>query len=146
MCAEDMLLAACINCCRKRFFRLKSLLAVAELLAGPLRPVWPRLFPKAIAYDCGPLVYAALVMTKATLGCELPDDLAVRLGVNPVRAWMINALIRQLADSPARWLSGGGQFEQRLWDRSLLLPYSTYRGHQLLRLVRRRVQMNSNRH
>lgn len=144
MCAEDRLLAACINACRKRFFRLKSLLAVAELLSSPLRPTWPRLIQKAVAYDCGSIVYAALRMTKATLGCALPDDLAAQLGIHPVRALLINGLIRQLASSPARWLSGGGQLEQRLWDGALLLPYASYRGYQFIGLWRQRVQMSAN--
>lgn len=144
MSAEDMVLAACINGCRKRFFRLKSLLAVAELLASPLRPAWPRLTQKAVAYDCGSIVYAALMMTKSTLGCELPEALAVQLGVHPVRARVIRALIRQLAFSPAHWLSGGGQFEQRCWDASLLLPYATYHGNQLIHQLWRRVATGIN--
>jgi hypothetical protein len=32
MSPEDMLLAACINSCRKRFFRLKSLCDIAEII------------------------------------------------------------------------------------------------------------------
>ncbi|MEZ4674465.1 MAG: nucleotidyltransferase family protein [Caldilineaceae bacterium] len=73
MCPTDMLLAACINSCRKRFFRLKSLLAIATLVAHQPAPEWSLLFAAAHRYGCGAIVYTALLATEQTLGvhCRL---------------------------------------------------------------------------
>ncbi|MEZ4614192.1 MAG: nucleotidyltransferase family protein [Caldilineaceae bacterium] len=128
MCPTDMLLAACINSCRKRFFRLKSLLAIATLVAHQPAPEWSLLFAAAHRYGCGAIVYTALLATEQTLGCALPAALAHSLGLSTVRAQLLQGLIEHTAQ--ATLLQGTATFSptQRRVDQSLLLP---------MRLIRR---------
>lgn len=133
MSPEDMLISLCINSCRKRFFRLKTLCDIATTIHRCPALDWTKLVQKAKAYDCQPIVYAALWITKVTVDCELPANVLNNLEVNHIRVQLI------------RWLSGHMSLcaysslvsNFRLWDRaldwSLLLPYITFRGYQVLR-------------
>lgn len=131
-----LLITACINCGRKRFFQLKQLLAIASILEHYPALTGHAVATQARAYGCTKLVYAALRVAQTTVGCTLPAELIPQLAVPPLRAQLIDYLIRRT--SVARtWqrptpLPNG----RRILDQSLLLPYATYEPAQLLRKVR----------
>jgi hypothetical protein len=139
MSPEDMLLSVCINSCRKRFFRLKSLCDIAETISRYPHLGWGELADKARAYDCSNIVYAALLVTKKTLGCNLPDEVFDELTVSPFRGAIMRLLIHHLKQRlPLTALypfSGRKVFGRELtW--SLILPYATYNGYQMGRKMR----------
>lgn len=139
MGAEDLLLAACINACRKRFFRLKSLLDVAEC-SRRLRDLDGEAFVRrARAFQCGNIVYAALLATRATLGCEIPPGVLEGLGVSPVRARVLRGLVQRLAQGCQ--LASLSRASVTSWRGrlgiSLLLPYASYTWPQALRSLSR---------
>jgi len=60
---EDMLLAACINSSRKRFFRLKSLCDIAEIINYFKELDWEVFIHNAKKYHCRYIVYTSLLVT-----------------------------------------------------------------------------------
>jgi len=139
MSPEDMLMSTCINSCRKRFFRLKSLCDIAEIINKYPGLKWEELTRKARAYDCNNIVYTALLVTEMTLGCELPDEVLDNLAVSPVRETIIRSLIRYLSRrmslSALYPFSGRNMFGRKV-NLSLILPYATYRWYQVGRKMR----------
>jgi len=121
---EDLLISLCINACRKRFVRLKGLFDVAETVAR-LGIDWPRLGALARGCRCEGIVFAALLATRQTLGCDLseggPEGALVELGVHPGRARLL------------RFLMAAAGTERKL---ALLLPYASFRPEQAWRSVR----------
>ena len=71
MSTEDMLLSLCINSGRKRFFRLRSLVDIAETVNRGPELDWPMLVDKARAYQCSHIACPALLVTQTALGCDL---------------------------------------------------------------------------
>lgn len=124
---EDLLISLCINSCRKRFFRLKGLFDLAETVARAGID-WPRLGRRARANRCEGIVYTALLATRETVGCALPEGALAELGVPAGRA----RLLRLLAGGALRTLSltsGGGA------GLGLLLPYASFRARQAVQSV-----------
>lgn len=137
MARADQLIAACINVVRKRFFRLKTLLAVAELTWW-LRPTdWSLVVAKSKRYQCEKLVYGALLMTQTTLGADFPPTLADQFALHPLWARAIRGLVARLWRYEPSWSTGGGQFDHRRLDGALLLPYATYSAQQIFTKMRR---------
>lgn len=137
MSPEDTLISACINSCRKRYFRVRTLYEIAEIINVYPNMDWEHLLQKAKAYDCCNIVYAALLVTGATIGCGLPGGLLDRLGVHPVRAAMIRSLVRFLSQSKClSSLRDGPMLLGRPYNLSLILPYATYRRYQLGRKLK----------
>ncbi|HWN44402.1 MAG TPA: nucleotidyltransferase family protein [Thermoanaerobaculia bacterium] len=124
MSPEDLLISLCINSCRKRFFRLKHLFDIAETVRR-LDIDWDRLAACAREDRCEGIVYAALHVTKETLGCEVPDGALESLGVPRSRVLLIRRLV-------ARFLRRGSLGSPP----SPLLPYASYRWGQALRSFR----------
>ncbi|NUO08785.1 MAG: nucleotidyltransferase family protein [Candidatus Brocadia sp.] len=142
MSPEDLLMSACINCCRKRFFRLKSLCDVAETVRKYNNLNWDKLTRNAREHHCNSIVYAALLVTKMTLGCELPDGVLEKLTDSTIRATIIRSLARHFIQSVS--LSSAFPFYKRnklnavvkKINVSLILPYATYRWYQLWRKMK----------
>jgi hypothetical protein len=100
MSPEDMLISACINSYRKRFFRLKALCDIAEIINKYSDMKWEELTRKAREYDCNNIVYTALLVTKITLGCEqLPERVFDNLAISPVKATIIRYLSQRMSFS-----------------------------------------------
>ncbi len=136
MGAEDLLLAAAINACRKRYFHLKALLAIATILAHYPTLDWARLADKAIRYRATTILYTALLVTQMTLGCPLPVDIARPLRVSRPKAFLLRRLILWLL--PRQWqpYRSPASHGQRFPDTALLLPYLAYEPSQLWRKIR----------
>ena len=132
MSPEDMLISACINSCRKRFFRLKALCDIAEIIVKFQETLnWTLLLQKAKAYDCSNIVYTALLVTQITVGCELPTDLLDQLKVGPLRATLIHFLSQRMSLSAFDSLFSAKNFRDKKIDWSLLLSYATFRNYQI---------------
>ncbi len=133
MSPEDMLISVCINSCRKRYFRLKSLLDIAETLRKIDSIRWDVVVEKSRQYDCQNIVYTALLVSRETVGCELPIGALHSLGVNPVRAGLINSIVRFLirySSLPAAPNAGRSLLGKQV-HASLVLPYASYRFYQI---------------
>jgi hypothetical protein len=138
MAPEDLLLSLAINACRKRYFRLKSLLDLAESVRHlPLD--WSRLGAKARAWGCEAIAYAALTTAEATLGCALPANALHHLGLSSPRRRAIQLLIATLCHRGSLTrgtLIGGtarGRLRGRSLEASLLLVYASLRPAQIAR-------------
>lgn len=140
MSPEDQLLSLCITSCRKRFFRLKSLCDIAESIRRWPDLDWDELVRRAWEGECENIVYTALLVTQATVGCALPPEILRRLAVHPARALILRWLAR--GSIHAGSLTSLAPTAGRIWhgkrlSPSLLLPYASYRGSQAWRSVRR---------
>lgn len=130
MTPEDTLLATAINCCRKRFFRLKSLCELTAIIETYPDLNWNMVVSKAHAYKCNTILYTAFVVTQTTLGCELPDGILSALKVNPLRASMISYLVSNLCQRFSLLnlvVQSGNATLDRKFSWPLLLTYATYR-------------------
>ncbi|MGW8251540.1 MAG: nucleotidyltransferase family protein [Anaerolineales bacterium] len=130
---EDMIISLCINSCRKRYFRLKSLMDIAETTHKIRGLRWDIVAEKARRYDCSSIVYTALLVADRTVGCTLPETILDNLSVSPVRAALIKGLVdyalrfSPLPLDPISGTSVGG----RQIHASLVLPYASYRLYQI---------------
>lgn len=139
---EDMLLAVCINSCRKRYFRLRSLCDIAETIKRFPDLDWSLFVRKAIAYECNNIVYSALSVTEATVGCALPEGLRQELGVGTFHRQVVDALVHHLLQRvPLSNLSfyEGREAIGRKVGWSLVLLYATYRWGQRYRKLQEAV-------
>jgi hypothetical protein len=98
MSPEDMLLATCINSCRKRFFRLKSLCDIAEIINHFPQLDWEVFVHHVKEYRCHHIVYTALLITSLTIKCHLPMKILSKLNVNRLRAILIHLVIKYLSN------------------------------------------------
>jgi hypothetical protein len=135
MSPEDMLISLCVNSCRKRYFRLKSICDIAETICHYPGIDWDALAMKAQDYDCANIVYTALFVAQLTVGAELPPALAHRLGVSRVRAGLIRSVAKYLRQhmSLSAYPFSGMSVLGRKFHPSLVLPYLTYRDYQIRR-------------
>lgn len=134
MTPEDSLLATAVQCCRKRFFKLKNLVDLSESAAGYADLDWDVAIDKAHAYRCNVQLYAALVVSELVLGSPYPTGTLARLKVSPVRARLIRRisadLLRKHSLAELRAVSGKA-FLGRPYSTTLSLTYATYRLDQL---------------
>jgi hypothetical protein len=135
MCPEDMLISLCINSCRKRFFRLKSLCDIAETVRKFPQLSWAKLVDRAKRYDCLPIVYTALRVTELTVRLQLPAGTPDLLKIGWLRKTLIEVAIRYLLRtvSLSAYPFTGRIFFNRQLHLSLILPYLNYRGYQVWR-------------
>jgi hypothetical protein len=136
MSIEDELLAACINACRKRYFRLKSLLAIRELAASCAELDWPGFARRAVAWRCGGIAYAALVATAISAGCALPADLRRMLRVSRARAALLDFLLVRMGFGSLATIHRHRRVLGKYWSRWLLLRYASLGWRPALGAVR----------
>lgn len=129
MAPEDMLIAAAVNACRKRYFRLRSLLDISEIIQAFPDLDWNLLNDKARQYSTGSLVFCALRATACTLGLELPAGTWENLPVSSLQRRMITGVMDSLVSRyDLRQLNqmGSGVLFGRRLNRLLLLTYCGY--------------------
>lgn len=129
---EHHLLTLAINSCRKRFFRLKSLLDIAETIEALPDIDWDKFAHYCRSYHCGNIVYTAFLVTQKTLIGQIPEQVYAKLGVSTFRAEMIQKSVTYLikfwsitASNSKSWIYS------RLIDPRLILPYTTYLPSQI---------------
>lgn len=130
MSPEHLLLAACINSCRKRFFRLKALCDISEIILSQ-RIDWTKFVDTAKEWRSEIIAYTALQAVTLTLGCTVPSSLSTELGVHSARRRVIRFLAERQSFSTLAGLSGTGHFLGRHLGLGLLLPFATYNIRQL---------------
>jgi hypothetical protein len=130
MAPEDMLISVCINSCRKRFFKLKALCDIAEVINKYNDMKWEELICKAKEYQCNNLVFTALYATKMTIGCGVSQHVLDSLMVNPVRSAIIRFLSCNMSFSSLASLHAGYHIYGKKIGTPLLLPYATYSCYQ----------------
>ena len=130
---EDMLISVCVNSARKRFFMLKNMCDVAEVIAKQrdLNIDLEKMVEKARIYKCNNIVYTALLVAKMCLKSHVPDQLLTRLSVHPFKARIIRYLIGHLSFSSLSELYSGRKFLGRHMNPSILLPGLVYRWDQI---------------
>ncbi len=124
MAPEHLLLAACINSCRKRFFRLKAICDIAETArSGTIR--WDRFGEAARQWCCEAIAYTALVVAAMTVACPVPVSVLDGLRVGPLRRRVIRYLSERQSFTPLAHVNGR-------FGTGLLLPLAVYRAGQHL--------------
>jgi hypothetical protein len=130
MTPEDLLIAAAIQACRKRYFRLKPLCDIASIIGKYPDLDWDSVRTRARRDRCDSILFTALLTTRLLVGCRLPDGFLCELRVNPARA----ALIRKLVGKLHRDFSLAQLFDRsdstffsRAFSWPLLLTYASYR-------------------
>lgn len=133
---EDFLISVCINSCRKRYFRLKTLCDIAEIVNKYPQLKWDNLVAKSRDYDCEHIVFAALLATKTSVGCETPPEVFDALLRRSVRKPLLRWLVERSSLSAYEALRGSIRIRGRVVDGSLFLPYATLRWHQIWKKAR----------
>jgi hypothetical protein len=136
MSPEDALIAACINACRKRYFSLKALCSIDELLEARSSIRWDNFVEKARDYRVGDIVFTALRVTEMLRGSTVPSELAGRLVSSDVRKALIEALVNRVSFSSLSSLYSGRRIACRNIGVSLLLPYASYKSDQMWRKLK----------
>lgn len=130
MSPEHMLLSACINGCRKRFFRLKSLCDISEIILAH-EIDWDLFTRTARRWGCEIIAYTALLIAGMALGASIPQGVLASLGVSLLRRQIIHFISRRMSFSSLATLQGGWHFLNRQLGAGLLLPYTVYGWRQL---------------
>ena len=94
MSAEDRLLSACINVCRKRYRLLKGLMAIRECTLAREGLDWERFVRIARAAGANRLAWASLNAADYALGCDVPAQAMQALGGLDVRGRVLRAMSR----------------------------------------------------
>ncbi len=133
MSPEDMLIAACVNLCRKRYRLLKGMMAVREILLAYPAIEWGKVCEVARASGAHGIVCGALTITDETLGAPLPDGLPEMLGVSTSRRIAIACLASRMHAQLLQSAEVQGQLASRVTSELLLM--ATYRFSRLRREV-----------
>jgi hypothetical protein len=136
MCPEDFLLSVCVNSCRKRYFRLKALLDIAEIINTYPQLDWVKLIERARLFDCTAIVYTALLTTQMTVGCSLPTEVVDELADSPLRFKIIRWISSRLSLAAYASLHSESKFFDRAVNMPLILPYATLRWYQIWRKIK----------
>jgi hypothetical protein len=144
MCPEDMLIASCVNGCRKRFFHLKSLYSIGAILACHPDLDWERLAQKAALYRCGAIVYAALVVARVAVDADVSDVSLRGLNVGTMQAAIIRFLAARRSFTPLTGRQVMNEQQYTLWSKrlispanlSVVLPYAAYTWRQRFHRLR----------
>ncbi len=136
MSPEHTLIATAINACRKRYFKLKSLFDLVEIIQAYPNLKWETVIEQSITYRCNMIVFTALCVAKMTLGCSCSETILDLMGVNPLRKWFIRRLIAELIKNYSL-LELINRMDRKILGRklslTLLLTYATYHWEQVLR-------------
>ena len=136
---EDMLIATAINCCRKRYFKLKNLADLVAILEKYPHLNWVKLLDKAQRYRCRLIVYTALRVTQQTIGCQVPESILTRLAPIALRRRLIERIISHLLENYSLVELGGNagiSIFNRTFSWPLLLTYASYELRQFLPKLR----------
>jgi len=141
---EDMLVFACVNSGRKRFFHLKALFNIAEIIRTHPQMDWQVVAAKARRYRCERIVLAALLCVSGATGVAVPENLAKVLRVGFLGNKLIRYLVRNMSFSDLAdrtlFLDGGtavtGLADKNKRNRSLFLVLAVYDIGQIFRRLR----------
>jgi hypothetical protein len=126
MCPEDLLFTLCLNACRKRYFRLKTLFDIAETVAHYPDLDWKSFDGRVRAAEAHGVVFTALCAADETLGLPAPGRECYVQLVGRGRAHLLRSLIKALRRS--RSLPPAG---------FLTLRYASFNNRQRFRSAQR---------
>jgi hypothetical protein len=135
MSPEDSLITSCINSCRKRYFRLKSLSDIAGIVSRFHNLDWDTVIERCRNSECSAICYTALLIAQETLGYRLPQGMLGKLGLSCWKSAVIGHLVSRLSYSSLSSVSAGIPLFKRRLGLSLLLPYASYTWRQFGRNV-----------
>lgn len=143
MSPEDLLVSAAVSAHRKRFFMLKNLCDIREIMYHYPGLDWQLAAQKAKRYQCAALVYTALQVAGHTLGAASPPEFFADLHISKIQAAAIDRLVgHAIRNIPLERLSAAT--ETRLLGRRLswplLLTYTSYQPAQAWRVIRKLVE------
>jgi hypothetical protein len=144
MSAEDMLIAQCLNGCRKRYFFLKDFYALNEIITHCSDLCWDRFAAKALEYKCNAIVYTALLAARTAVDSNVPQGILDKLNVGLPKRALLKYLIERMSYSPLASRCGLLQTaisknvrRKSKWNWSVILSYASYRpGQIVMRLTR----------
>lgn len=125
---EHMLIAACVNSCRKRFFRLKSLCDIHQIVTA-LPIDWRLAAETANRWNCAAIVFCSLTASALAMESPIPPQVLRELHVAPLQRKLIRYLVRNMAFESLDALSGRGD-DRRRWGTSLGLPIAAFTWRQ----------------
>lgn len=131
---EDLLLFGCVNACRKRYFHLRVLCDLGEIVGTFPTLDWGKFCRTAREARCDLIVYTALRLAQQTLDVGISETNLAQLAIPGARRrhidMMMGLLVRRGSLTSLSRDRGAKIFGRNLgW--SLLLTYSTYRVEQL---------------
>ncbi len=141
---EDLLIFACVNSGRKRYFHLKALFNISEILRAYPKIDWNAVAGKARLYKCERMVFAALLAAFCTVGSPLPRNPANLFNIGFLRLELIRYLVAHMSYSDLAdrtlYLKGGAAVtrldDKNKWNRSGLLLLGVYSSGQFLKRLR----------
>jgi len=125
MCVEHELVCTAINAARKRFFRLKSLLELRELLHRHADLDAGEVVACAAAWRCTGIAYAALGAAAAAVGATVPAALAAGLRPGRLHARLLDGLVARASFCRLDTVRGGVRLRGKQLGPGLLLPYAS---------------------
>lgn len=133
---EDMFLFSAINCCRKKFFHLKSLADLDAISSRYPDLDWARLERSARDAGAEHILYAVLHVLKTVMGVAPETTMSLRPGF--FRRSVIHGLVRTRSFTSLRELHRRPKRERKKLTRlAALLPYAClHRGQMKLHLRR----------
>ena len=144
MSPEDCLIASCINSCRKRYFRLKSISDIAGIIFNFSNLSWDAVIRRSRQCKCSAMSYTALLIAQCALDCPLPDGVLSAFQVSRCRTSIIRHLVARLSYSSSlssfsslAALQQGLPFFARHLGPPLLLKYASYTSQQAIGAVRK---------
>jgi len=120
---EDMLIAACINSCRKRFFRLKSITDIRELIIKYPAMDWGKVCARAHEYNCPSIIYTALLVSSITLGHVMPPKVFDAFRVGAFRKSVLQRISNRLGFCAPPSIDSGFKIFGKTVGLSVVLPY-----------------------
>jgi len=132
---QDLLLFACVNACRKRYFHLRALCDIAEIVEAFPALDWSSFCRIARESRCDLIVYTVLRLIQQILDAPISESVFAQLNVRGARRrqidTMIGLLLRRGSLISLSRDRGAKIFGRNLgW--SLLLTYATYHSNQLI--------------
>ena len=131
----DLLISLCINSCRKRYFRLKSLCDISETIQIKKDISWQQVVERARNFQCENIIYTALLVTTLATGCNLPADWEDYFVIRPIRQKLIKTtldyVIKRISFYP--YPNSGISITGRPMHLSLILPYIGYSRTQVMK-------------
>ena len=141
---EDLLIFACVNSGRKRFFHLRSLYNISEIIKTYPAMDWDIIAGKVRTYNCENIVFAALLTAYCTVGSPVPKNLDVLFHISFLRLKLIRYLVQNMSFSDLAdrtlFLNGGTAVtkltDKNKWNRSGLLLLGVYSARQFMRRLK----------
>jgi hypothetical protein len=128
-----LLLGLCVNACRKRYLRPKTVADLALTLASPAAIDVARFAELARSARAGAIAWTALRMVRELAGAPFAPELLAAVRPGPARRLVIELALRLALRGSLAELGQAHDGRRRTLAPTLLLPLASYRSRQLAR-------------